>query len=155
MTPELASALDRANITSRNATFLLAAAYQSVGVDIETLNLSYSTIRRGRIRCRQTIAEHLKDEFKTEDRYTVHWDGKILAELIGSESVDRIAIILSTSTVNQLLGVPKISDGTAESHCIAVLNTLKEWNVASNIKAMCFDTPPVNTGTVCFVILYK
>lgn len=49
MTPELASALDRANVSNRNATFVLAAAYQSIGINIETLHLSYSTIRRGRI----------------------------------------------------------------------------------------------------------
>lgn len=97
----------------------------------------------------------MKNEFKAEDRYTVHWDGKLLADLAGSETVDRIAIILSTSNVNQLLGVPKISDGTAENHSVAILNTLEEWKVTSNIKAMCFDTPAVNTGMVCFVILFK
>ncbi|XP_046481517.1 uncharacterized protein [Neodiprion pinetum] len=146
MTPELVSALDRANVTSRNATFILAPAYQSIGIDIETLNLSYSTIRRARLRFRQAIAEHLKEKFKTEDRYTVHWDGKILTDLTGSESVDRIAIILSTSNVNQLLGVPKIFDGTAENHAVAILNTLEDWKVTPYIKAMCFDTPAVNTG---------
>ncbi|XP_046601323.1 uncharacterized protein LOC124295418 [Neodiprion lecontei] len=146
MTPELVSALDRANVTSRNATFILAPAYQSIGIDIETLNLSYSTIRRARLRFRQAIAEHLKEKFKTEDRYTLHWDGKILTDLTGSESVDRIAIILSTSNVNQLLGVPKIFDGTAENHAVAILNTLEDWKVTPYIKAMCFDTPAVNTG---------
>lgn len=50
MTPELASALDRANISSRNATFVLVAAYTSAGMDIDKLNLSVSTIRRSRIK---------------------------------------------------------------------------------------------------------
>ncbi|XP_046430894.1 uncharacterized protein LOC124184831 isoform X2 [Neodiprion fabricii] len=59
---------------------------------------------------------------------------------------DRIAIILSTSNVNQLLGVPKIFDGTAENHAVAILNTLEDWKVTPYIKAMCFDTPAVNTG---------
>lgn len=75
--------------------------------------------------------------------------------MVGSGTVDRIAIILSTSNVNQLLGIPKIYDGTAKNHIVAILNTLKEWNVTPHIKAMCFDTPPVNNGMVCFVISYK
>lgn len=106
MTPELAAALDRANISSRNATFVLAAAFSSVALDIETLNLSTSTIRRGRMRLRKDIAEGLKTEFKIEDRYTVHWDGKILSDIVTGKSVDRIAILISTSETTQLLGVP-------------------------------------------------
>lgn len=54
--------------------------------------------------------------------------------------------------VNQLLGVPKIS---ADNNFIAVLNTLKEQNITPHTKAMCFDTPRVNTSTVCKVIQYK
>ncbi|XP_074108502.1 uncharacterized protein LOC141533485 [Cotesia typhae] len=145
ITLELASALDRANVSNRNASFILSAAYKSVELDIKTLNLSCSTICRYWIRYRQTISENLKNYFKFEDRYTVHWDGKILSDITGSDSVDRIAIILSTSKTNQLLGVTKILDGSAESHSVAIIDTLKEWEVSPHIKAMCFDTPAVNT----------
>lgn len=146
MTPELASALDRSNISSRNAMFILAAAYSSVGMDINTINLSCSTIHRSRIEHRKTIAEQLKREFKIEDRYIVHWDSKLLSDIVDSKSVDRIAIILSTSGASQLLGVPKIVSGNAKNCSTAVLTTLNEWNVTPYVKAMCFDTPAVNTG---------
>lgn len=160
MNAELASALDRANISNGDATYVLTAAYKSIGINIDTLNLSCSTIRRARILHRQSITENLKDEFKTEDRYIVHWDGKILTDIVDPKSVDRIAILLSSMKVTQLLGVPKISKGSAENHSVAILNTLNNWNVTPYIKAMCFDTTAVNTGTIsyiylCYIIYYK
>ena len=148
MTPELAGALDRGKISNRNALFILAAAYKSVGIDISTLNLSYSTLHRGRIKFRTNIAEDLKKEFRTEDRYVVHWDGKVLSDISEKKSVDRIAILLSVNGIDQLLGVPKADSGTAHQQASAVISTLNQWNVASYVKAMCFDTPPVNTGKV-------
>lgn len=65
MTSELASALDRENVSSQNTISVLAAA------NIVTFYFSYSTIRWHRIICRETIAEYMKYEFKIEDRCTV------------------------------------------------------------------------------------
>lgn len=148
MTPELSAALDRAKVTNRNATFILAAAYKSLGIDLSTLNLSYSTIYRGRIKFRTDMAKDLKKEFHIEDRYVVHWDGKILCDIANTKSVDRIAILLSVSGVDQLLGVPKLDSGTAHQQASAVIATLNQWKVAPYVKAMCFDTTAVNTGKV-------
>lgn len=148
MTPELAGALDRGKISNRNALFVLAAAYKSVGIDISTLNLSYSTLYRGRNKFRTNIVEDLKNEFRTDDRYVVHWDGKVLCDISEKKSVDRIAILLSVNGVDQLLGVPKADSGTAHQQASAVISTLNQWNVAPYVKAMCFDTPAVNTGKV-------
>lgn len=150
MTPELCAALDRGKVTSRNAIFILAAAYKSVGIDLSTLNLSHSTIHRARIQQRSNIAQDLKKEFRSDDRYVVHWDGEILPDILDSQSVDRIAVLLSVSGVDQLLGVPKADNGTAHEQSSAVITTLNQWNVAPYVKAMCFDTPAVNTGKVVF-----
>ncbi|CAD6226561.1 GSCOCG00011903001-RA-CDS [Cotesia congregata] len=77
MKPELCAALDRSQVTYRNAIFILSVAYKSVGINLSTLNLSYSTIYRTRIKFRSDIAKDLKSEFHKDDRYVVHWDGKI------------------------------------------------------------------------------
>ena len=151
MTPELAAALDRAKVSNRNATYILAAAFKSVGIDLSTLNFSYSTLYRGRIKFRANIAEDLKKEFHTEDRYVVHWDGKVLCDISDKKSVDRIAILLSISGVDQLLGVPKAESGTAHQQALAVISTLNQWNVAPYVKAMCFDTTAVNTGKIYLI----
>lgn len=148
MTPELSASLDRAKVTNRNTTFILAAAYKSVGLDMPTLNLSYSTIYRGRVKFRSDIAKDLKIEFHTDDRYVVHWDGKILSDIGVTKSVDRIAILLSVSGVDQLLGVPKAGEGSILKQASGVPDTLNQWKMAPYVKAMCFDTPPVNTGMI-------
>lgn len=53
ITPNLAAALDRANVSNRNATYILAATLQSVGIDLRNVNLSYKTIQRNRILLRK------------------------------------------------------------------------------------------------------
>ncbi|XP_044592001.1 uncharacterized protein LOC123270129 [Cotesia glomerata] len=146
MTPELCAAFDRSQVTHRNAIFILSVAYKSVGINLSTLNLSYSTIYRTQIKFRSDIAKDLKSEFHKDDRYVVHWDGKILSDIASTKTVDRIAVLLSVSGVDQLLGVPKADDETALKQASAVIDTLNQWEVAPYVKAMCFDTPPVNTG---------
>ncbi|CAG5073529.1 Protein of unknown function [Cotesia congregata] len=74
MTPELVAALDRANVSSRNATYILAAALKGAGIDLHNVNLSYSTIHRKRILLREDIAKKLKENLKLNDNYVVHWD---------------------------------------------------------------------------------
>ncbi|XP_044577706.1 uncharacterized protein LOC123260590 [Cotesia glomerata] len=146
LTPELISALDRANVSSRNAMFIIAPILTSVGINIEDTTLSYSTIQRTRMMFRKDLAQGLKNDFKTHDKYVVHWDGKILQDITGSKSVDRLPILLTAFGIEQLLGVPKMDSGTAENQTSAILRTLNEWSLTRYIKAMCFDTTNVNTG---------
>ena len=42
----------------------------------------------------------------------VHWHGKLLEDITGNETVDRLPILISGSGKEQLLGVPKIDRGT-------------------------------------------
>lgn len=146
ITPELVAALDRANVSSRNATYILAAALKGAGVDLENVNLSYSTIHRKRILLREDIAKELKENLKLNDNYVVHWDGKILSDIVGSDSVDRLPVVLTSSGEEQLLGVPKISSGTGIDQASAVYSTLNDWGVSRYVEAMCFDTAATNTG---------
>lgn len=70
MTLQLASALYRANVSSRNTSYILASTLKSVGFDLNKVNISYKTIQRGRIALRKEIAEGLKDVLRFEDHYT-------------------------------------------------------------------------------------
>lgn len=146
ITPELAAALDRANVSSRNATYILAATLKSLGIDIQSVNLSYKTIQRNRIFHRKNIAEGLREDLKFNDNYVVHWDGKLLSDIVGTEVVDRLPILLTSCGSEQLLGVPKIDSGTGVEQALAVQSTLKQWGVSDYVKAMCFDTAATNTG---------
>ncbi|XP_044597459.1 uncharacterized protein LOC123274025 [Cotesia glomerata] len=112
MTPELAAALDRGNVSSRSATYVLAATLKSVGFDTRNVNLSYKTIQRQRIIHRKEIAKGLKEDLKFNDNYVVHWDGKLLSDIVGTETVDRLPVLLTSSGSEQLLGIPKINSGS-------------------------------------------
>ncbi|XP_074114013.1 uncharacterized protein LOC141537081 [Cotesia typhae] len=95
LTPELISALDRANVSSRNAMFIIAPVLSSVSVNVEDTTLSYRTIQRTRMLLRKDTAIGLKDNFKAHDKYVVHWDEKILNDISESKFVDRLPIILT------------------------------------------------------------
>ncbi|XP_074106360.1 uncharacterized protein LOC141532085 [Cotesia typhae] len=140
------SALDRANVSSRNAMFIIAPVLSSVGVNVEDTTLSYRTIQRTRMLLRKDIAIGLKDNFKAHDKYVVHWDRKILNDNSESKFVDRLPIILTAFGTEQLLGVPKMNSGSAENQTATILSTLNQWGIISYIKVMCFDTTAVNTG---------
>lgn len=156
MTSDLSAALDRANVSSRNATFIIASTLASIGANVANYNLSHRTVHRSRIHFRKSIAEGLKNNFNIDDRYVLHWDGKILKDIIGPKSVDRLPILLSVSGVEQLLGVPKMVKGDAESQTTAIITTLNKWKIGSHIKAMCFDTAAVNTGIlICSYYFYS
>ncbi|XP_074100045.1 uncharacterized protein LOC141528084 [Cotesia typhae] len=129
LTPELISALDRANVSSRNAMFIIAPVLSSVGVNVEDTTLSYRTIQRTRMLLRKDIAIGLKDNFKAHDKYVVHWDGKILNDISESKFVDRLPIILTAFGTEQLLGVPKMNSGSAENQTATILSTLNQWGI--------------------------
>ena len=146
VTPMLAIALDRTKMSDRNATFVLAAAAQSLGHDVKDFNINHSSIHRRREQCRSEMASKLRDEFKSTVPLVVHWDGKLLKDLTGNELVDRLPVIVSGAGVDQLLGVPKLHVGSGESQASAVVRLLEEWRVVDNVKGMCFDTTSTNTG---------
>lgn len=146
MTPALACALDRTNTSSRNATYILAAAASSLGLNVNDINMSSSTIHRSRIKFRKEVAELLKKDLRVAKCLVVHWDGKLLPDLVGEATVERLPIIVSGIGTEQLLGVPKLPTGTGANQATAIVNTLYEWNLSERVKAMCFDTTSTNTG---------
>jgi hypothetical protein len=143
---EVASALDRTKLSDRKATFLLAATAQSLGHNIDELNISRSSIRRRREMVRMDHAQNVKEQFKGSASLVVHWDGKLLPDLCGKELVDRLPVIVSGVGVNQLLGVPKLGSGTGEAQASAVAQLLSEWGLVDRVGGMCFDTTASNTG---------
>jgi hypothetical protein len=60
----------------------------------------------------QNIAKEIRQDFQPKVALTVHWDGKILAELMSKESVDRLVVLVSGEGIMKLLGVPKLTRGT-------------------------------------------
>lgn len=82
----------------------------------------------------------------SNDRLTVHWDGKILPDLFGRSKVDRIAVLVSCNGTFKFLGAPKIESGTGRNIADAVFNLLVEWGISERVVACSYDTTSSNTG---------
>lgn len=150
LTEKLSMLLDRCNISDRNAMRILLATAEALNCNTDELVLSRSTIRNRRIMYRKIRAEKIKERFQMADfkNVVLHWDGKLLPNLLQKENVERLAILVSSGDEQQLLGVPVLVDGTGVAQSEAICETLNEWGVSEKIEAICFDTTPANTGRV-------
>jgi hypothetical protein len=146
VTPSLAAALDRTQVSDRKATMILTETAISLGHDPKTLAINRMTIARSRQKARATFVQNIKKEFHANEPLTVHWDGKLLKDLTSNKHVDRLPILLSGLSVSRLLGVPKLTFGTGEAQARAIIDALQEWGVSEAVAAMCFDTTAANTG---------
>lgn len=69
-----------------------------------------------------------------------------MPEITGKGNAHRLAVIVSSKTGEQLLGVPKIENGTGEETSKTVISELEEWDLTKNVQAVCCDTTSSNTG---------
>ena len=159
VTPEVAVALDRTNISDRKAAHIFSAMASSshLGENVGKLIISPSGIRRARIKCREALATEIKDTFRPQVPLILHWDGKITEDcsLPGQETVDRLPVLVSGQVVVKLLAVPKLQAGTAVVMATSILQTLDEWGLKDRISGLCFNTTASNTGLkggVCVLI---
>ena len=148
LSKEVCSSLDRSKCSDRQAVHILAASAQSLGHNISEVTLSRNSLQRARSANRERTAIYVKTSFEPKKTLTVHWDGKLLPDLLGQEKVDRLPVIVTGTDTDQLLGVPKLTSGTGKAQAEAVITCLSEWNICDNVKGICFDTTASNTG--CF-----
>lgn len=146
MTPELSSALDRSNVSSRNAAFIVMAVVKSLGHDPDRVNISHRLIHRDRNKMRKMMAIDIKKKNFAAENVILHWDGKLLPDCGGTQKVDRLPIVLSGLDYEQLLAVPKLNSGTGFNQAQAIVAELNRWDIVDKLKGMCFDTAYVNSG---------
>ncbi len=144
VTPEVAAALDRTNISDRKAAHIFSAmaSTKQLGQDVEEPVISRSAIRRARMKHREAFTAEVKASFDPKVPLILHWDGKIMDDFTipGHERVDRLPVLVSGKNVVKLLSVPKLHDGTATTTAHAILETLDEWGLRARTKGLCFDT---------------
>lgn len=76
----------------------------------------------------------------------LHWDGKILQDITGDDKVDRLAIVLSNDEIDQVVGVPKMDNGTGLCIATTIFEILRARGLLEQIEALIFDTTASNTG---------
>ena len=122
--------------------------HRHCGHDLEDLGLARNTIRRARIATSKAVATTEQSTFMPDSPLLLHWDGKLLPDIAGSnEVVDRITIVVTGGDVEQLLAVSKIGFGTEEEQCNACLRTLADWKIKNLVYSLVFYTTASNTGS--------
>src|SRR6218665_3854634 len=105
------------------------------------------TTLRARHETRSVVASEIRATFTVDSPVLLHWDGKLLPDISGSkEVVDRVAILVTSGYLQQLLAVPKIGCGTGQQQCDACLCALDDWQLRSKVRGLVFDTTSSNTG---------
>ena len=148
ITPELAAALDRTKVSGRKAAFIIAQTAKSLGQNIDELALNRDSICRNRVQHRGQRASNIKAKIQGNFPLVVHWDGKLIPDLIGKKKVDRLPVLVSGKGISQLLTVAKLPSATGEAQAAAVFGAIQDWGLAHSIRAMCFDTISSNTGRI-------
>lgn len=70
---------------------------------------------------RKKMAKEIKDTFETFDILTVHWDGKMCANIRNWSKEERLAVAVSSSTgTPKLLGIPHIVNSTGISRILFI-----------------------------------
>ena len=96
---------------------------------------------------RRETAEQFKDKFHLS-KSVVHWDGKLLPNITGTNKVDQLPVVISSLVDGniKLLEVSRLSSGSEQVTADAVLILVKSWKCDSLTIIMCFDTLTSNTG---------
>lgn len=146
----MCAAFDRANVTDRTAMHILAPTLSSQGLNLSNVCLSRSTLQRARKQARKQLAVSIKKSLNHESKIVVQWDGKLLPDYSTSEKtkVDRLPILVKGVNIDELLGIPKLENGTAIKQFEAIKKLLFDYNLFDQVAGMCFDTTATNTGPV-------
>src|SRR6218665_245490 len=97
---------------------LVLETSRSLGQEAEALTLNRSSIHRLRRKPREATAAAIKVSFNPTTALIVHWDGKLMYDLSGTDKVDRLPnLVMSMGEIN-LFEIPKIPAGTGQAEAV-------------------------------------
>jgi len=104
---DVTSPLDRNKTSSREAVRLMIPIAAALGHDPNDLPISRNTIQRARTSARHEMSKAIMDNFEPICPLVLHWDGKILPEIVGEGSIDRLPVLVSGDGMDKTLGCAK------------------------------------------------
>ncbi|KAK3910088.1 Protein CROWDED NUCLEI 1 [Frankliniella fusca] len=143
---ELLLALDRSQVSSRNAFRSVSMAARFFRLDLKSVRISRSTLQRKREKVRNAVWMGIREAFQPSVPLTVHADGIKVRDLKGREKVERLPVIVTGKGVDQILGGNKIQSGTGAAQSAQILANLTDWGCTDRVRAICTDTTSSNTG---------
>ncbi|ESO00474.1 hypothetical protein HELRODRAFT_175915 [Helobdella robusta] len=89
---------------------IVALALKAVGINVDELTLSTSSLYGSRKAIRQFIGKTIKNTFLPNTPLVAHFDGKLLPDFNGV-NIDRLPIVVSGKNVEKLIAIPKVKTG--------------------------------------------
>ena len=152
--PIITDTADRLNLTHHDLYQTLGAITAAGKINSEDVKLSKSTVRRKRLKNREARAKNIVQDMcekSTTMILTLHWDGKIMADL-QQEVKDRLAISISGYphfTEGKLITVADIKNGKGRTMADKIIQELQNADLLQQkYGAIVFDTTSSNTGNI-------
>ena len=145
--PELLAGTSTVTKTSaRNEMKVVSTIFKAAGADINDASVSVSTIKRQRKTAITSKAAEIKNSIRelkgisNRDDGSIlvlHWDGKII-QMMSGNTEDRLAIVISSPNhvEGQFVASPSIPDGTGLTMATCVYNTINEFDLLDDAKAV-------------------
>ncbi|KAG7171644.1 hypothetical protein Hamer_G014784 [Homarus americanus] len=148
--PALKELADRLRISNNEIVSVVAAVLRSANPpgDLSEFRISRETARRARASHRRQVAAAQREAFTPPPHAVVHWDGKLVKNVVGEEHRQAIFISGRGHEEGKLLAVLPVKDGTGLTQARATARAIEDWSCTSNVKALCIDTTSSNTGRV-------
>ncbi|KAE9531874.1 hypothetical protein AGLY_010076 [Aphis glycines] len=148
ITSKIVCALDNCKVSDRGAIHIIMAVVEALEKNVDDYVINRTSIQRCRQILRKERASLIKDKFLESDLQAVvlHWDGKLLPNLVGKDIMDRLSIVISSGDIEKILSIPVLQNSTANEQAKVIYKTLIEWNIQNSVRALSFDTTAVNSG---------
>ena len=150
-----AATANRYKISTRAHLALVVSTLDGIGVDLDEVNASPSTVKVHRKAAIKKIADEIREKFVEDmpDYMVAHWDGKI-TEFLGEhgysyQDVNAVCVSAPGYFTDQFLGAPVMENGaTGRALAEATIKVLADWSILtlSKIIALVFDTTASNSG---------
>src|SRR5678815_3930275 len=137
LTMKLSLLLDWCKVSDRNVTRILISTIEAHGENPEEFKVLKTTIHERRKVFREKYTEKILERIYIPEKeaVVVHWNGKLLPDVLKTEQKERIAVVISYGENEQLLGVTVADTSTGEEQALTVYECLEEWDVSHTIKA--------------------
>ncbi|GBM77536.1 hypothetical protein AVEN_55658-1 [Araneus ventricosus] len=134
--PTPLSSPDRSSSNSEVRIMVPIAA--ALGEVASSLSISHFTVHKVRKKDRSAFIDVVAKNYARKYPITIHWDSKILPDIMGIEIVDRLPVIVSGDGKKNSLELKKNATE-------AIYKILEQWDLVNQAIDMSFGTTSVNT----------
>ena len=133
LTTNLVATLDQNKVSDRASVMIVGETVCSLTQEIQPLVLNQSSIRLQRQKHHKIPAERIEHQFDPHFPLIAHWDGKLISDITGTKSVDRLLVLVTTNGQAQLFAVPKLLSGAGKAQAKAIFSVLNDCSLENKV----------------------